>query len=104
MFDGLAQEVSPLGQFDDICDHRMISGDCEITMWKEWKFFEDPSSPLTFLEFVPAIGIEESVVIRHVKVLADQSKDLGLCPEWIVTDYYGCEVFFDVHKLSRVVK
>ena len=55
------------------------------------------TTALGLSELAPVIRVEESVVVWHVQVLADQAKHLCLCPEGIVADNEGGEVLLNVH-------
>ena len=75
----------------------MIARHHKISLAKKRKFPNNPPPSLTLFELAPVVGVEKSIVVWHMEVLADQPEHLCFCPEGIVTDNKGCDAMLDLH-------
>jgi hypothetical protein len=64
---------------------------------KKRQVANDPIFSLVISELGPLIGVKESIAIREMKKLAEESTDLCLSTKWVVSDGDGLIVGLQVH-------
>lgn len=84
-----AKEIQTASFLYNVVDKSSCSGNSKITIDEEGHVLNNPFLCLVLLEELPLIWIKEQVIVRNVQILTQQTSNLSLGPERIVTDSDG---------------
>ena len=88
-------------KFNNIRDHGLSTCEYEISILEVGESFDYPILCFSAFELVPLVGVEETIIVGKMGVLAYESNDLSFDSEGIVTNNDGSGGRWMLHSYEK---